>query len=339
LLLLAAAPVFFGCSAGSGSRAPGSNSGDSTESGGTGGGNAAAGTGGMSGGTASSSGGAPAGGGSGGDSSAGSSTGGAGVGGASSGGSGGNAVDPSAEPSAGCGTPTSLTLGEIAEAEFASGVEYDIGIPADYDPNVPKPVIFAYHGSGGNAQYNWWWFKDVYVYLSVKQPIWIFVEKEGGNWGPGDLNGTKTIVEQIKADYCVDLKRFYTTGFSAGGCMSGYVGCAMSDVFAAAAPQAGCLMPGWVDCSEPVALMTVAGTADTAQPISGSTAIVNKYKPANGCSDAEVDGPAAIDNGTCVNYECSGAPTAFCSIPGRDHHPEGTEMVGIAAFFDGISKP
>ncbi|MBZ5711703.1 hypothetical protein [Nannocystis pusilla] len=54
------------------------------------------------------------------------------------------------EPAGPCGQPPPFT-GAMAQTIEAAGMErdYDLVIPADYDPDTAYPLVFAWHGRGG----------------------------------------------------------------------------------------------------------------------------------------------------------------------------------------------
>jgi polyhydroxybutyrate depolymerase len=66
----------------------------------------------------------------------------------------------SGPPAGPCGQPPPFT-GVMAQTIEAAGLErdYDLAIPADYDPDHAYPLVFAWHGRGGNGELARLYFK------------------------------------------------------------------------------------------------------------------------------------------------------------------------------------
>jgi polyhydroxybutyrate depolymerase len=70
------------------------------------------------------------------------------------------------------------------------------------------------------------------------------------------------LVNQVKSEACIDPKRIYTTGFSAGAFLSYALGCEHAELFAAIAPVGGKVAVPSCQPSRSVPVMAFNGTAD-----------------------------------------------------------------------------
>jgi polyhydroxybutyrate depolymerase len=176
--------------------------------------------------------------------------------------------------SAGCGTKPAVTApkqdrpGDVPLTFDANGTErtYRLAIPKAYDPDVPAPLILNLHGSGSNA---------------VQQSVYSDLPRRGGaqgyvvvtpdaiaaNW---QLTATGTddeflnaLVDDVEANYCIDLDRVHAAGMSLGAWKTGLEGCQHPDRFASIALVTVEVHPN--DCG-PTAVVAFHGTADRTVP-------------------------------------------------------------------------
>jgi polyhydroxybutyrate depolymerase len=96
----------------------------------------------------------------------------------------------------------------------------------------------------------------------------------GHRWARSDADDVaflSALIDQVIAEYRVDPRRVYVTGFSNGAGMSYWLACARSDKIAALAPVAGGLarvkLQPCADASKrPIPLLIIHGTADPVIP-------------------------------------------------------------------------
>ncbi|MBL8941616.1 MAG: hypothetical protein JNK45_00650, partial [Myxococcales bacterium] len=147
------------------------------------------------------------------------------------------------EGTAGCGLPYA------GEAVVESSIDVDgvsrtfiLSVPAGYDPAVPMPLVFAWHGLGGNAQLARLYF-DV-EQESAGQAIFVYPDglpqaSSGGATGwdladdSADVRLFDALLEQTSSTLCLDPARIFSTGHSFGGYMSNALGCFRADVLRA----------------------------------------------------------------------------------------------------------
>lgn len=164
--------------------------------------------------------------------------------------------------------------------------EYVLYIPASYTGAEPVPLVFNFHGYTGTAATH---MERGDFRALADAAGFIVVHPQGApdidgrtHWnvvghGPGsdvdDVGFTMALLDELAADYSIDLARVYATGMSNGGFMSYLLACEMNEQFAAvasvAATMANALMDG-ANPPGPIAVMEIHGTADGLVPYDGT---------------------------------------------------------------------
>jgi poly(3-hydroxybutyrate) depolymerase len=259
----------------------------------------------------------------------------------------GSDADPEAESTAGGTSGTDPTSGIVPGGSVGCGIPYGgelvvdggidvdgqtrtfvLSVPDGYDPSVPYPLVFAWHGRGGNGQLARLYFGVEEA--SADQAIFVYPDalplaSMGGatGWelvnGGSDVQFFDTLYAEMTNNLCVDLDRVFSTGHSFGGYMSNALGCFRADVLRAIAPVAG--GPPLQACqSERVAAWITHGTMDGVVPFAQGQASRDSMLPRNGCADEN----AAVDPDPCVAYEgCDpDYPVTWCAhdIADMDGH-------------------
>lgn len=319
-----------------------------TANGGTGGVQGAGGTpAGGAGGVSGGAGGVPAGGAggaAGGAGGAGGATGGA-AGAAGAGGGGG--YSGATGPSSGCNKapPAQDTEGDFAlheitiqatlSAQYLEGGEnfeesgpynfqfrpYGVRLPNGYNPAQTYPVVMGGGGCGGNAQNYAGNPGSGYDVDENREAIYIGLAYVAGCFADGggatnDMPDTPEVpyvhevLEEVKANYCVDQSRVFITGTSSGGWESVTVGCALANEIRAIAPISGGLRLNRPACTGPQASIFVEGLTDGANPI---------YEdPPNGSRDSPGSGPARdeilVRNGCAAPGYSSNIPLPYTTL-------------------------
>jgi poly(3-hydroxybutyrate) depolymerase len=120
---------------------------------------------------------------------------------------------------------------------------YLIRIPADYEASRPYPLIFVFHGAGGNSRQSHSWGLQNAEGASAGA---IFVFPDGiayKNFGVGwddttdgyDLPFFDHMSKDIEAQYCIDTARVFVAGFSWGGDFATALACHRGDEIRAVA--------------------------------------------------------------------------------------------------------
>ncbi|MCP5159635.1 MAG: hypothetical protein H6974_00640 [Gammaproteobacteria bacterium] len=168
---------------------------------------------------------------------------------------------------------------------------YLLYVPSNYRSGQPTPLVFVFHGGGGNALGI---AKTTNMHQLAEQHGFIVVYPNGTGlnghrrltWNAGssppqgyaenhnvdDIGFVSKILQQLKGAYSIDSKRVYATGLSKGAMFAYRLGCEMSEQFAAIAPVAGSLTYQQCHPSQPVAVLHIHGDRDQNVPLQGGRA-------------------------------------------------------------------
>ena len=118
----------------------------------------------------------------------------------------------------------------------------------------PAPVVFGFHGHGGNAQqvarsfaFQHHWPEAIVVYMQGIPTPGALTDPEGkrngwqhaaGDHGDRDLKFFDAVLARLRAEHKVDNRRIYATGHSNGGGFTYLLWAERHDIFAAMAPSA-----------------------------------------------------------------------------------------------------
>jgi len=233
-------------------------------------------------------------------------------------------------PSAGCAAK-SLATGRRIERQIEVGGmarRYILDVPDGVKPGLAVPLLFDFHGFGhsGAAVWKVSKFKD----LAARQPfITVYPEGEpvnllgrkGTGWeifrieGNRELAFVRAMLGVLEAEYCIDRRRVFSTGFSNGGFLSHLLACAMSDRIAAIAPVGGGMLDLPCDSPRPVPVLIHHGRQDAIVPVSRAQRLRDHWVERNRCK--------APQPGDCSRYsECrDGAEVVYCEDDGSHHWP------------------
>jgi len=164
---------------------------------------------------------------------------------------------------------------------------YLLYVPSGIDHLQPVPVVFAFHGLGGDPadEETRSGFNDV---AGKNHFLVVYPQGSGDDhsWNSGACCGVHisaidnkvdetAFVRQMLADlgasFRVDPKRVYAMGFSNGASLSYSLACEMSDTLAAIESNSGLLTYDACQPQQPVAVMQVHWLADTLVPFDGGT--------------------------------------------------------------------
>lgn len=164
--------------------------------------------------------------------------------------------------------------------------EYSIYVPASYDGISSFPLLFNFHGGGGDiasqiAIADMSSIADtanfIVVYPQARQDP---SDGNSFNWIPktpgtfDDVPFISSLIDRIASNYQIDQNRIYACGYSLGGDMSFELGCKLSNRIAAIAPVARTMQANPNSfCSpvHPTGVLTILGTDDFISPYNGIT--------------------------------------------------------------------
>ena len=165
---------------------------------------------------------------------------------------------------------------------------FHVFVPSSYDETQETPLVFMFHGSGGNGNnvYETSGWKEVaeannficvfptaleYFVISVNrnQTKWsaggLSTELEEGTAIEDDIPFVEDMLDLCMQAFNIDEDRIYASGFSNGGGFSkSRIMCELSDVFAAIGTAGGHGLPEFVtvQSSDLISLHTIMGNKD-----------------------------------------------------------------------------
>jgi len=196
---------------------------------------------------------------------------------------------------------------------------------------IRHPLIFAFHGHGGNMQgtsqlmhIQTLWPEAIVVYpqglISPRftdppgnESGWQYEANQvRGNVGNRDLDFFDAMVATMKETYRVDEWRIYSTGFSSGGVFSYLLWAERGESIAAIGEVAGQLWPS-EQLTKPRAALLIAGSQDMTDPFPEQVRSMNDARQADYTFDFSF---------SCGQY-CSHYPSLTLTPVKTFIHPDG----------------
>lgn len=191
----------------------------------------------------------------------------------------------------------------------------------------PTPVVFVFHGHGGNARQA---ARSFRIYREWPEAISVYMQglptkgqltdpegkKNGWQGREGlednrDLKFFDAVLAKLKTDYQVDTRRIYSTGHSNGGGFTYMLWAERGDVFAAVAPSAAAA-PFSMPKLKPKPAMHLAGETDPLVKYEWQVKTMEAVRKLNAC---EAEGKAWNEVGT-VYPSPNGTPFVSLIHPG-----------------------
>lgn len=208
-------------------------------------------------------------------------------------------------------------------------------VPDAHDGTTPLPLVFMFHGSGGDGAR----FRGAYdLELEARgQAIFVYPtadptrktwDLESGADSNVDVLLFDAILASLSASHCVDRKRVFATGYSAGGYFSNQLACRRGSVLRAIASHAGGGPfgqsgeygdDGKLRCPErPIAALIAHGAADTTVDLEEAKKSLEHWRRVNGCASG---GGVPREPSPCVSLaSCAeDRPVVYCEVPGLGH--------------------
>jgi poly(3-hydroxybutyrate) depolymerase len=210
---------------------------------------------------------------------------------------------------------------------------YHLRLPSDYEPERAYPMIFRFHGHGGNGLSG-----GLEIERSAGASA-IIVAADGLHEGWSEANEDNDLAlfdalhEALSARYCVDLRRVYAYGFSMGGGFVNLLSCLRADKLRASAAIAA-VARKQRRCGGPLAAWLMHDRDDTTVPLREGLRARERMRARNQCGAQATQ----LTNG-CLRYEgCHpGAPVVWCETRGLGHSIDGDNAPErVWDFFRGL---
>lgn len=193
---------------------------------------------------------------------------------------------------------------------------FHLRVPNAYDPDRAYPLIFRWHGRGGDGLSG-----GLDIELSAgNEALVVGADGLDKTWsaGAGDLAFFDAILETIERRYCIDRARIYSVGFSAGAYFNNRLACERGDVLRAVAAIAGGPWNGG-GCRGRPAAWFLHDADDDAVPIALGIAAMQRALTTNECSAETIS-----EGEECVRYlGCKSGPVVWCRSRGYGHDIRG----------------
>jgi poly(3-hydroxybutyrate) depolymerase len=197
--------------------------------------------------------------------------------------------------------------------------DYNIELPANYDPSTPYPIFFggAGCGAGGNG-FDVNSTGAIKVHLSIMNGCFAdggtscagnVANEPNCKMGP-ELPYFRAVLAQVESKFCVDRARVFAGGYSSGAWEAITLGCGGANQIRGTTTLEG----GWRNdqpaCTGPVAALMVAGGIDGTNPI--GPLVENMPYPAGGLTASQV-------NSTISDLDSNGSAPARDAVLQRNH--------------------
>lgn len=205
-------------------------------------------------------------------------------------------------------------------------------VPETSSKEQPPPLIFAFHGHGGRAEYSArrfafheLWPEAVCVYpLGLPTPVPL-LDPEGkrsgwqkyvGDQADRDLKFFDAMFATMKLDHHIDPQRVYVAGHSNGGYFTYVLWAARGDELTAVAPVAAGLSIRDFKSQKPKPVLHVAGENDQIVRFGLQERTLQQIRDLNGC-----DATGKPAGQFCTEYSSEKGPPVVTYI-----HPGGHEI-------------
>ena len=164
--------------------------------------------------------------------------------------------------------------------------EYSIYVPASYDGTTSFPLLFNFHGGGGDIA-SQIAIADMSTIADTANFIVVYPQarqdpSDGNsfNWIPkvpgtfDDVPFISSLIDTIAINYEIDQNRIYACGYSLGGDMSFELACKLNSRIAAIAPVARTMQANpdsFCFPEHPTGVLTILGTDDNNSQYNGIT--------------------------------------------------------------------
>ena len=202
--------------------------------------------------------------------------------------------------------------------------------PSTGSPQDKRPLVFAFHGHGGNmrmfaktVELETHWLQAIVVYPQGL-PTTSGIDRQGtkpgwqhlaGDEGDRDLKFVDAMLATLRSEYPVDEQRVYATGFSNGAIFSLLLWAQRSEAFASFAIVGGALAPSQhLTTAKPV--LQIAGESDPLVTLPNVERTIAEERRIDGAGGAGRDCGAG-----CTLYRGNAANVKVLMHPGGHVYP------------------
>ena len=259
----------------------------------------------------------------------------------------GNVVKPA------CGAP-GVNPGFVAKSTVSFGASkgtYSLYLPDGYDGTTVFPVIFAFHGDGGDGESMRGARIEeaaaggaIIVYPDGPNQTWDLETPPAQN---RDYAFFDAMVTDVTTRLCSDPTRIFAFGFSRGAFFANQLGCFRGDVVRGVSAHSGggpysndgndFDQNGFFKCPKPaVAALIIHGENDDSSGVPYAAGVKSRdhWRLRNACGTTTKAYPPS----PCVSYDgCpAGHAVAWCSIPGMGHRIWTNTAQAVWSFFSAL---
>jgi len=159
-------------------------------------------------------------------------------------------------------------------------------VPTTFNDNSPRPLLFAFHGNGGNAQS---WVRAMDRWTNELNVIGVYLQGHLESWNLGaerskanDIEFVQKVFETLAPNPIIDTDRVVALGTSNGGGMVLQLA-GRTEIFSAVAAVVTHLAYGWEPNTQnrPVSILQISAQGDPLIPYGGGQSPVgHRFYPA-----------------------------------------------------------
>jgi poly(3-hydroxybutyrate) depolymerase len=239
---------------------------------------------------------------------------------------GGAPTDSSSlDGSTGCGKAATMTGAGMGSIAVGSQMRtYRTNVPTNYAPANPIPLVFGFHGRGGDGSQAESWGMQTAAATAGQAAIFLFPDglDQGGatGWDESD-NGVDVaffdaLVSWAESTFCIDTRRIFVAGFSWGTDFSNALSCFRGTEIRAVNGFSGGFYSSGCTSTVPAYRATYSTPDGTdAYPQSDFDAALAHYRQAHGCTTAT----QSTAPSPCLAYQGCSLPVIYCAYPNMGH--------------------
>ena len=221
-----------------------------------------------------------------------------------------------------------------------SGRDIHVYVPSDL--KAKSPLLISLHGMDQDPNYQQ--SKTHWEEVADTAGFVVVYPRGGTGMSTWDIQGDKDtkwiteIISQMVAEYNIDTKRVYLTGFDMGGMFVYHAMSKIADKIAAFATSSGTNVFGASKAQRPVPIINVHGTSDDVLNYSQVQGFLKNYRDQFNCpstAEEQNDYPNAENSGATMYTwgPCDkGVYIKHLKLPGRGHEPSEADVSDIWNF-------